>query len=203
MIEGINSRGLAVFDFDGTLTTRDTLNDLLAWEFGLGRVFWRFLILAPWMALYLIKISPNQVAKQKLFAAFFAGMPGKTFEALCGRYSLSRIDQLVQPAAMARVRWHQQQKHQVIILSASLENWIQPWAARQGFDAVLATRAELQNGLLTGRFSTLNCYGPEKVRRLLELFPQRNEYSLYAYGDSRGDRELLAFADYGYYRRFE
>jgi phosphoserine phosphatase len=45
-------------------------------------------------------------------------------------------------------------------------------------------------------FISKNCYGQEKVNRLLEVEPDRKNYYLYAYGDSRGDREMLAFADF-------
>ncbi len=53
------------------------------------------------------------------------------------------------------------------------------------------------HGRLTGRFSSRNCYGQEKVNRLLRVEPHRETYRLIAYGDSRGDREMLAFADEG------
>ena len=67
-----------------------------------------------------------------------------------------------------------------------------------GIIDILATRIEVDsNGLLTGRFLSKNCYGQEKVNRLLEVEPNRDEYTLHAYGDSRGDKEMLAFADEG------
>ena len=62
---------------------------------------------------------------------------------------------------------------------------------------------EEREGVLTGRFLTKNCYGEEKVTRLLQLFPERTQYWLTAYGDSRGDFELLDFANESYYRPFK
>ena len=56
-----------------------------------------------------------------------------------------------------------------------------------------------KNRKLTGNFSSKNCYGQEKVNRLLEKEPDRTNYILYAYGDSAGDKEIIEFADYGYY----
>jgi phosphoserine phosphatase len=67
---------------------------------------------------------------------------------------------------------------------------------------VLGTQIEVADGSLTGRFLTKNCYGQEKVKRLLEQYPDRREYHLTAYGDSRGDKEMLAFADESYYKPF-
>jgi phosphoserine phosphatase len=60
----------------------------------------------------------------------------------------------------------------------------------------------VKDGRLTGRFLTKNCYGQEKVNRIKELYPHREEYHLTAYGDSNGDRELLAFADEAHYKPF-
>ena len=65
---------------------------------------------------------------------------------------------------------------------------------------VLGTQIEVKNGNLTGRFLTKNCYGQEKVNRILALYPDRNTYYLIAYGDSRGDKELLAFADEAHFK---
>ena len=91
-----------------------------------------------------------------------------------------------------------------MIVSASIDNWVLPFARVLGVKQVLGTQLELSRGdRLTGRFSTPNCYGPEKVRRLQTLFPQRTNYYLIAYGDSRGDRELLSFADEAYYKLFK
>jgi phosphoserine phosphatase len=67
---------------------------------------------------------------------------------------------------------------------------------------VLGTQIEIAGGKLTGHFLTKNCYGPEKVNRILDLYPDRCVYHLTAYGDSRGDKELLAFADESHYKPF-
>lgn len=67
---------------------------------------------------------------------------------------------------------------------------------------IIGTKVQVVDGKLTGRFLTKNCYGEEKVRRLLEQYPNRKEYKLVAYGDSRGDHALLDFADEGHYRAF-
>ncbi|MCU1390542.1 MAG: Phosphoserine phosphatase, partial [Ilumatobacteraceae bacterium] len=48
----------------------------------------------------------------------------------------------------------------------------------------------------TGRMAGDNCRGPEKVRRLRAWLAdhQLTDAELWAYGDSNGDRELLAAA---------
>ena len=87
----------------------------------------------------------------------------------------------------------------VIIVSASIENWILPWAEKEGIEIVLATQIEVnEEERLTGYFSSPNCYGKEKVKRILEMYPNRENYILIAYGDSSGDFDMLSFADNGY-----
>lgn len=85
----------------------------------------------------------------------------------------------------------------MLIVSASIDNWVQPFFPQV---KVLGTQIEVKDGCLTGRFLTKNCYGQEKVNRILALYPDRNTYHLTAYGDSRGDKELLAFADESHYQ---
>jgi len=98
---------------------------------------------------------------------------------------------------------------QVFIVSASIDNWVRPFFHVRGLDGiqVLGTQIEVEDGKLTGRFKTRNCYGKEKVNRIIEALSatqafQRQEYDIEAFGDSRGDKELLAFADKGHYKPF-
>jgi HAD superfamily hydrolase (TIGR01490 family) len=110
---------------------------------------------------------------------------------------------MIRAEALERVRFHQQRGDRVVIVSASPTDWIVPWAASEGITEVIGNPAQVSDGKVTGRLAGANCYGPEKVRRLLALNPERESYTLFAYGDGRGDRELLAAADHPYYRCFE
>ena len=92
--------------------------------------------------------------------------------------------------------------HTVIIISASINNWVEPFFKHRAGVYVIGTMIESKDGRLSGRFLTKNCYGREKVNRLLQLFPERKDYWLTAYGDSRGDYELLDFANEGHYKPF-
>jgi len=192
---------IAAFDFDGTLTTKDSLIDFLIFSFG-KKSFYRSLIkLSPTLALYKMGLITNEHAKQKLFMYFFGGMQAKKYYDLCNNYS-SKIDNIINREALNKLIMHQQQNANVIIISASAEDWIKPWATKHNISRVLATKVEIINDKLTGKFITKNCYGDEKVNRLLEVYPYKEKYTLYAYGDSEGDKPLLTFADFGYYRNF-
>lgn len=93
---------------------------------------------------------------------------------------------------------------EVVIVSASIENWVIPFGRFLGVTHILGTVVECDSdGKLTGHFVGNNCYGVEKVRRLKEIIPKRSDYYIIAYGDSHGDKELLDFADKGYYKYFK
>jgi phosphatidylglycerophosphatase C len=95
---------------------------------------------------------------------------------------------------LARADWHARQGHRRVIVSASFECYLEPIAATLGFDAALATRLAVADGRLTGRLDGANVRRAEKVRRLDEWLAGRAA-TIWAYGDSAGDQELLASAD--------
>lgn len=102
---------------------------------------------------------------------------------------------------MERVRWHQNEGHDVVIVSASMAEWLQPWCDQNSI-VLISTRLEVKEGRLTGRFATKNCYGPEKANRVKAAYDLSRYDHIFAYGDSRGDRELLALADEPFYKPF-
>lgn len=190
-------RNIAAFDFDGTLTTRDSFLTFIKWACGPVSYYTGFLSSAPQLILMLLHLYPNWKAKERIFAHFFKGWQYSWFRAL-GEEFASVLDTMRNEATIQRLQEHVERGHTVYIVSASMPEWIAPWCSKLGVNHVLATEVEVDdNGRLTGRFKTPNCYGQEKVNRLLQAEPHREDYLLTAYGDSRGDRELLALADEG------
>lgn len=185
-------------DFDGTLTTRDSLLAFIRYAKGTTAFCVGFLLHAPWIVLMLLGLYPNWKAKQRVFSYFFREMPLDTFDALCQAFA-EENRQLLRPLALETIGKARSEGAEVIIVSASIDNWVQPFFADV---KVLGTQVEVSDGRLTGRFLTKNCYGQEKVNRLLDYLPDRHSYKLIAFGDSRGDRELLAFADEAHYKPF-
>lgn len=194
---------IAAFDLDGTLTRRDTLIDFLRETVGGRRLIAGLLVRGPLLLKCLIGRNPEDTIKEVLFSHFFRGWPEAEFDGRCRTYSLNRLPRLLNERALTRCAWHLQQGHRLVCISASIRNWVAPWALQFGFGQVIATELEMAGGAVTGRLKGPNCKGPEKVRRLLELFPERDRYTLFAYGDSRGDEALLAFADHAFFRRYE
>ena len=196
------------FDFDGTLTTHDTLIAFIRYAKGTGAFVLGFLRHAHLLVLMKLGLYPNWKAKQKIFSYFFKGMNLGDFDALCQRFAADNR-QLLRPEGIRTLEQAGEEGADIVIVSASIDNWVKPFFTNLDGLAdnlpkitVLGTQIEIADRKLTGRFLTKNCYGQEKVNRILALYPNRSEYTLTAYGDSRGDKELLVFADEAHYKPF-
>jgi phosphatidylglycerophosphatase C len=193
---------VAAFDFDGTLTYRDTLLPFLLHALGAPAVMRHAFVLAPTLAGYGLGMIRNDVAKERVLTRSFSGADIGALRDKAEQFAEHKLPGLIRPEAARRLVWHKKQGHRCIVVSASLELYVQPWALKAGFDDVIASRLEtLADGSVTGNLLGKNCFGIEKVRRLETLLGGRSGYILYAYGDSRGDKELLSGADYAYYRK--
>lgn len=192
----MDRKRLYVFDFDGTLTKRDSLLAFIIFVRGWKMLLLTLLRYSPLLVLMKLGLYDNGKAKEKVFCACFKGMSLTSFNDYCQRFAEENRSLLREQAVLYinKVR-----EETCVIISASVDNWVQPFFPDI---RVLGTQIEVADGKLTGKFTTPNCYGPEKVRRLLSAYPERKDYYLVAYGDSGGDRELLDYADEAYYQPF-
>ena len=150
---------------------------------------------------YKFKWTPNDISKEKLITHFFKGWEADQFQQLAERYSLERIDKITSKKAIAKIRWHQQQGHTVVVVTASMDSWLKAWCAKNDLE-LLATTLEVKDNRLTGKFAAKNCHGIEKARRVREAYDLSRYDHIYAYGDSQGDKELLELADEAFYKPF-
>ena len=190
-----------IYDFDGTLTRRDSFLDFIRYTCGSRSLYCGLLLFSPLLILMKLQLYANGRAKERLFSYFFQGMSIRVFDDLCAKYGLSRADLLLDAARKA-VNEVASNGYRIFIVSASVDRWVLPFFRDVPNVTVIGTQIEVENGLVTGRFSTPNCYGAEKVRRIQALLPYREQYKLIAHGDSRGDKEMLNYADQGYFRPF-
>jgi HAD superfamily hydrolase (TIGR01490 family) len=193
-----------VFDFDGTITRHDSMVPFLAASVPARRLWPAIARLSPRILAYAISVEPNWRLKEAVLTAVLGEMTVDYYEHLAVGFAAGGLPRLVRPAALSRLRWHQAMGHRIVIATASLEAYVRPWAVQQGVAVadVLGTRLEVKAGRLTGRIEGRNCYGAEKVARLEVLVADLHSSNIYAYGDSRGDRELLALARHAAYRPF-
>jgi phosphatidylglycerophosphatase C len=192
---------LVLFDFDGTITTKDTLIELLIWYKGPAQFLWGLFTLSPVLAQYFFRIIPNWKAKQILLQHFLGGEELSEFNSHCQTFSQRILPALVRPKALEIIQQYKQHGACIAVISASAENWVGPWC-RENELICLATKLEVKEGKITGTFIGKNCFGEEKANRIREHFRLDDYDEIIAYGDSSGDREMLALAHQQFYKPF-
>ena len=193
---------VSAFDFDGTMTRLDTLVPFLFYVVGPATFIRQSFLLLPDVSSYMLGMISNNALKEKVMARFFSGIDAELLRSKAARFAVDVLPRLVRSKAMRRYKWHKSQGHRCVLISASLDIYVEPWADSVGFDDVLSSRLEIQNGChITGRLVGKNCFGGEKCKRLEALMGDRKRYILYAYGNGKGDEELLSMADYAYFRK--
>lgn len=130
---------IAFFDFDGTITTKDTLLEFIRYSHGRSRFYLGFLVNSPWLVAYKCKVIPNQTAKEKVLGWFFRNWSLDTFQEHCDRFAAQVLPGLIRPKALLEIAKLQASGATVVIVSASPENWISGWALPLKID-LIATR---------------------------------------------------------------
>lgn len=191
---------IAAFDFDGTLTKRDSVVPFLR------RFLWR-----PQAMVGILRQTPaglvaltrrdRDALRLAATAALLRGIPAAVVEQQAAAFSGEIVSSRLRPDTIERLKWHRSLGHRVVVVSASYDSYLLHVAEHLGVEAVLSTRLEVgPDDLCTGQLDGANCRGPEKVRRLHEWLRAqglcRADVTVWAYGDSNGDRELLADADH-------
>lgn len=195
---------VAAFDFDETLTARDTVVPFL-------RRFASKRQLAVGVLPHTLRLLPIAVRRDRdrlralATHIVFRGRAIGDVEAEARAWGATIAGTLLRSDTVARLRWHQEQGHRVVIVTASYEQYVRVVADTLGDVEVVGTRLEVVDDTCTGRLDGPNCRGPEKVRRLDAWLAGdglgRADLTLFAYGDSTGDRELLAAADHPHWVR--
>lgn len=194
-------KGIAFFDFDGTITTRDTLLEFIKFDRGEAKFWLGFLLNSHYLFAYKTKIISNQLAKEKVLEYFFKGRSETSFAETCSLFSKNILPGLMRPKALEEILKLKSEGKEVVVVSASPENWISHWAREMDVQ-LLASRLEVKDGKLTGKILGKNCHGNEKVKRITEAYRLDEYQEVYAYGDSSGDRPMLKLAGSGFYRPF-
>lgn len=198
-----SSKIIAIFDFDGTITFYDTLIPFFCFAFGKVRTTLKLLPLLPKLALFPLGFLSRQQAKEVLLTAFLKDLPLEQGKEMGARFAEEKLPSYIKKDALQKILWHQSLGHTCVLVSANIDLFLQPWARRVGFQYILSSVLEVSRfQLFTGKLKGANCWGLEKKRRVLELLGPKENYELYVYGDSRGDRDLLELADHPFFRTF-
>ena len=193
---------LVFFDFDGTLTKHDSLVPFLWSVCGPLRLIRGVIESLPSLLGYALKVVSNDRAKECLLYHTLKGRTVQELSADGQHFAASRIPGMLRADTMGRLNQHIAAGDVCVLLSASLDMYLRPWALEAGFCDVLCSRLEIDaTGKATGRLEGKNCYGEEKVRRARKYI-SKTKYinrNIICYGDTAGDYPILEFSSEGYY----
>jgi phosphatidylglycerophosphatase C len=189
---------LALFDFDGTITTHDTFRPFLSFASSRARMALGTALLGPMVVGY--EIGWIRASRMRAAAAYLCcrGRPERELRELGARYGQT-LTRLFRPEALERIRWHKRRGDTVVVVSASLRPYLEDLC--RGLEAELVcTELEARRSVLTGHYLGGDCTGPEKARRVRVGYDLARYSTIFAYGDTREDAELLELATRRYYR---
>lgn len=190
---------LALFDFDGTITTRETFPDFIQLATAPRRLAIGKLLLAPLIVGYRLGIVPATLVRASIVKFAFRGVAEAAVTDAGEAFASDVLPQLLRPEAMQRIQWHKMRGDTVVVVSGGFDLYLSHWCSQHGL-ALVCSKLESAGGILTGRYLGVQCAGLEKCRRVREHYDVAGFPKVYAYGDTSEDLAMLEMADEGYFR---
>ena len=190
---------LALFDFDGTITTHETMPDFLRRSMSRRRLIGGWLLLAPLVLGYKLRIVSGTLVRRAIVRFGYSGVPASIVTSSGRDFAQDYLPNVLRPEAMERIAWHKAQGHRVVVVSGGLDAYLGPWCEAQGLE-LLCSSLQHRNGVLTGHYEGAQCVQTEKARRVHERYDLGAFSEVYAYGDTPEDRDLLGVATKKYYQ---
>ncbi|MGL1889137.1 MAG: haloacid dehalogenase-like hydrolase [Reichenbachiella sp.] len=192
---------IALLDFDGTLTDKDTLFDLAKFSTSKYKYLYKIMLLTPVFVIMKLKLLSKQKGKGYFLKLFYNGMTEQDFNETCTKYCRERLPQIIRPKGLSKIEEFIVNDYEIFIVSASPENWIKPWAHQYKIK-VIATHLELVNQKITGNIAGINCNGQEKVNRINQEIDLSQYDEILVFGDTKGDLPMLELATQKHYKPF-
>ncbi|MCG2793299.1 MAG: HAD-IB family hydrolase [Weeksellaceae bacterium] len=191
---------LYLFDFDGTLTYKDTMFLFLKF-YDPARFSVQFLKHIPLFILVKLKLANAEAVKRSFISSILKGESRYSIEKQAKLFFEENYPSLIRKNALDFIHHIEREHSESYLVSASLDVWVQPFA--DAFDMTLiATQAEFENDIFTGKFVGKNCNKDEKVCRIETELGSKKFDKIIAFGDSSGDKPMFKFANESYYRFF-
>ncbi len=190
---------LALFDFDGTITDRETMPDFMRMAVRPHRLWLGYVLLMPWVLGYKAGMVSGSTIRALICLAGFKGVPVDEVEAHGIRFAKEFLPGRLRGDAMARIEWHKARGDDVAVVSGGLDVYLARWCDQHGLE-LLCSSLDQHDGRLTGRYRGQQCVRAEKARRVKDRFELARYGRVYAYGDTAEDDDLLALADEAWFR---
>jgi len=193
---------LALFDFDGTITTREMFAPFVRFAVPPVRRLAGSVVFGPMLAGYKLGMVSGNTIRSSVVRFGFRGATVDTVRAAGKRFADEVLPGVVRPDALDRMRWHQSLGDTVVVVSGGLDLYLAPWCRQHGVE-LMCSSLEIREGRLTGGYVGAQCVGEEKARRIREHYDLRSFDQLYAYGDTHEDMPMLQLAHRKYFRWVE
>ncbi len=193
---------IIAFDFDGTITTKDTFALFLRYWAGTPRWLWNLVKLSPVFSAYGLKLIDRNKVKEHVVRTFFKNADPNALKERAEQFAKEVIPGLIRPEALKTLKSKNRPPNTVYIVSASIDDYLIPWAKCHNISHILATNLEKHGSRLTGEISGVNCWGAGKMAKIASAMAETPYIIDEAYGDSRGDLEMLNAAKASFYRPF-
>ena len=191
---------LYLFDFDGTLTYKDTMFLYLKF-YNSAKFNFQFLKHVPLFILLKLKLANAEKVKKSFISSILKGQSKTKIEEKSQQFFEKYYPEIIRENAIEFIKNIDREHTESYLVTASLDIWVKPFAEKFKMN-LLATRAEFKNGIFTGNFLGNNCNGGEKVHRIKEAIQGKKFDKIIAFGDTSGDKPMLSLAHESHYRFF-
>lgn len=193
---------VAAFDFDHTLLKGDSMRAFFRYYLGDQQFLRGLVALSPKVVRFVAGQRDRVKTKEDVLRYFLAGKSSHELFGAGEEFAKKILPGLERKAAMKRMQWHKDQGHLCLLVTASMDIWTKAWAREHGLELIATQSLFDKEGIFTGKIKGENNWGPGKEKNLRNYFQGHEVSQMYAYGDSSGDKEMLAMADHPFYRTF-
>lgn len=184
---------LALFDFDGTITVRETFRDFLEFSAPRSRLAVGQVLLGPMVAGYKLGWVSAQAMRARAVRVALANMQIVRAQVLGEKFAAEVLPRMLRSDVVERIKWHKTAGDRVVVVSGALEVFLKPWGEQHGLE-VIGSQLEARGDRLTGRYAGPQCVAEQKPIRVREMMSPEDYPKVFAYGDTSEDFELLRMA---------
>lgn len=197
--EPLERQTIAIFDLDKTITKKDTYISFLMLLLQMHPIrLLRCGFLPIAIIIYKVGLKDNSWLKVT-FLKTIAGGIKKTQLEICTHFFVKKLlIQGIHKKALQKIQEHRQAKHKLVLATASFDFYVEQLGKQLGFDTIICTQSLWdKNNKLTGEIDGNNCYGINKLNRLISSFEKNRSTHLFiGYSDHHSDQPFLAWVDH-------
>ena len=190
---------LALFDFDGTITTQDTYTKFIIASTSKFRLVLGYIFLFPVILLYKCNIFPASKLRQIITWVSFKNRKKSDISSIATDFVNNYLPTVIRSNMLQKIKWHQKNGDEVYVVSASLSPYLDLWCSEHGIK-VLCSELELINGKFSGKYISGDCSGHRKVSTIHSKLNISAFNKVFAYGDTNDDLAMLSLADVKYFK---